>query len=153
MTLEVAPLTHTHVDALHELLVTEGWTNLASEVERGVQPPRALRYVALADAEVVGFLEGTFWDTSEFACGAYPPPRARVSYMLVAPRARRRGVGRALLHQFVADAQDAGLHSVALFPDPRESGDRLAFFAACGLEQVTGEQLWAAPLTTATDLT
>ncbi|MFJ3692122.1 GNAT family N-acetyltransferase [[Kitasatospora] papulosa] len=143
----VIELDDVHDAGLRALLVAEECTHDALSLIDFRYRPYEKLYVALTDADVVGFLEGTFVDVSEPG-GGYPAPRARIMKLIVSSRFRRRGVGTALVRKFVADARSAHLDSLVLYPDPQESGyeRRMAFFASCGMQKTDSPGLIGARL-------
>ncbi|MGW3819641.1 GNAT family N-acetyltransferase [Streptomyces sp. NPDC005046] len=147
MIAKVIELDDAHDAGLRALLVAEECTHDAlSLIDLRYRPYEKL-YVALTDADVVGFLEGTFVDVSEPG-GGYPAPRARIMKLIVSSRFRRRGIATALVRKFVADARAAHLDSLVLYPDPQKSGyeGRMAFFACCGMQKTDSPGLIGARL-------
>ncbi|MFF3940414.1 GNAT family N-acetyltransferase [Streptomyces phaeofaciens] len=147
MIAKVIELDDSHDAGLRALLVAEGCLHDAlSLIDIRYRPYEKL-YVALADADVVGFLEGTFVDVSEPG-GGFPAPRARIMKLIVSTRFRRRGIATALVRRFVADARAERLDSLVLYPDPQEAGyeGRMGFFACCGVQKTDSPGLLGARL-------
>ncbi|MEV6081298.1 GNAT family N-acetyltransferase [Streptomyces sp. NPDC052069] len=147
MTVEIAEFSDVHRDGLYALFTAEEYRDQAERLKLN-QHLYEKRYVAVRGEEVLGFTEGTFLDFSEDESGSYPAPRARVLTLLVSSAARRERIGSDLLSRFAADARDAGLDAVVLYPDPHDPAGRLAFFKRCGLEKLSAGEMLGARLRT-----
>ncbi|MFI8437342.1 GNAT family N-acetyltransferase [Streptomyces sp. NPDC079020] len=147
MTVEITEYRDTHREALHALFTAEDYRDQAERLKLG-QHLYEKRYVAVRDEAVLGFVEGTFLDRSDFEPGLFPAPRARVMTLLVSSATRRERIGGTLLRRFATDARDAGLDALVLFPDPHDPAGRLAFFRRCGLEKVASHEMLGAHLRT-----
>ncbi|MFE1104167.1 GNAT family N-acetyltransferase [Nocardiopsis alba] len=92
-------------------------------------------FVAEVDGATVGVLVGVLDGVGP--CAPVPPPHGYVLAVAVAPGRRRRGVGRALLDRFVAEARAVGVRWVFLLPEegPGVAG-RVEFFRAAGFTPV-----------------
>ncbi|MCC2319643.1 GNAT family N-acetyltransferase [Cellulomonas xiejunii] len=141
-TLSVAPMRPAHASAVLDVLAAGIATGLATfepqpptwdEFDAGHLPEH--RFVALDDGDVVGWV------------AVSPVSRRRVyagvveHSVYVAPAARGRGVGRALLERLLASARDGGIWTVqgGVFPQNAAS---LALHAAAGFRVVgTRERL------------
>ena len=107
------------------------------------------------DGTVLGFLDGKFGQPVPFrpqgVQGAHPGPQAWGNLMAVAPEARRRGVGTALLRAFLVEAQQHGCtFFAAMVSWADDHTDRVAFFNQCGLGDLapdTPDELVGAAIT------
>ncbi|MEV6986819.1 GNAT family N-acetyltransferase [Sphaerisporangium sp. NPDC051017] len=87
---------------------------------------------------LVGWLEGSFYREVD-APQEHPPPHAYIEAVAVAPCARRRGVARCLIAEFVKASISEGLTWIALTPmhgDDEGIAPRVALFTAVGLRPV-----------------
>lgn len=100
-------------------------------------PPGMTVLVAMENGRVVGWLEGVLdWDYTEPGAPT-PPPHGYILAVVVDPESRRRGIGRALLDLFVAEAREADVRWVYLIPEGGEgTAGRLAFFHAAGFTEL-----------------
>ncbi len=146
MAVEIVAWTEDDEEGLRSLVVAENWRQFEVDFFEKKHRPWERTYVAVLDAAVVGFVEGTFCDSSEFDSGEFPPPRARIMNLLVSSLARREGVGTALMQRFAADAAAVGLESVVLHPDPQDSAGRRAFFTRFDFDRVRDTEMLGAPV-------
>lgn len=109
------PMTRVKADAF--------WRSVASSVERG---ERALLVAEDADGDIIGTVQA-IWAQPE-----NQPHRGDVSKMLVHRRARRGGVGAALLTAAEQCARDAGKTLLVL---DTASGDAERLYARCGWQR------------------
>jgi GNAT superfamily N-acetyltransferase len=131
--LEIRSVQTSDAPWLTELLAGAGRFVAAPELARRIEAVRASAGVALMASDwgpPIGLIV-LHWSPDLFAA----QPVARVNTLLVAPEARRRGVGRALLKAGSQAARSAGcgeLHLMAADGD----GDLLAFALGAGFAPV-----------------
>ncbi|MEE2041171.1 GNAT family N-acetyltransferase [Nocardiopsis sp. CT-R113] len=103
----------------------------------GYWPDGIVVLVAVDEDVVVGWIEGVM-DGAYMGPGTpTPPPHGYVLALIVDAAWRRRGIGTALLEEFVAMARDAGSRWVFLLPEEGEYVEgRVAFFDAAGFTPV-----------------
>ncbi|MEU6708149.1 GNAT family N-acetyltransferase [Streptomyces wuyuanensis] len=144
MLVNVVRLADEHHEELYELLVAEGWTQLAKELrENGLRV--FTQYVAVVDGRVVGWLEGTVRYETEPDIPQRPKPWAQINYVLVHPALRRHGVGGSLIRHFARDEAAAGRAFVVLWTDRRNAA-LLSFFETFSFASLPGTDLLGSSL-------
>ena len=122
------------IDAVGKVLAASGLGHELADRSHYV------RLVAVdGDGVVVGFIDGLFdLPVPERAAAAAPPgPQAWGNWMVVAPAARGRGVGQALVRTFVTEAQQRGCtFFAAMVSWGDDRSERVAFFHRCGLHDL-----------------
>lgn len=131
----VRPAELDDVDAVAKVVVASG---LSPELaDRG---DYYVRLVAVDDdGALLGFIDGLF-DLSvpeRAASGAPPGPQAWGNWIVVAPDARGRGVGRLLIRVFVMEARQRGCtFFAAMVSWADDPTGRVGFFRSCGLRDL-----------------
>lgn len=98
------------------------------------------------DDGVVGVLSGTLEGVYSGPGAPSPPPHGYVLWVVVDEAHRRSGVGSALLDAFVAEAREAGVWWVFLFPEEGAGVEgRVEFLAAAEFDAVDDpDEQWPA---------
>jgi GNAT superfamily N-acetyltransferase len=136
--INVRRISDSHRSAVAEIMLASD-ADLRGQAFRVQRYPDTFEYfVALRDNQVVGFIEGHFQaDYNERFDLRLPAPQGWIHQLEVSRRARRAGVGRALVRHFALEARSGGCtHLACLVDQSTPARDRLSFFLAAGFRPI-----------------
>jgi ribosomal protein S18 acetylase RimI-like enzyme len=107
MPLTIRPFTRDYVDFALEQTRREGWDNTAALFELSLAHDPQGCFIAELDGEPAGLITSTRYERS-----------AWLGNLIVAPEARRRGVGERLMKHAIRGLQESGIHTFRLEADP-----------------------------------